>query len=165
MDASLIILWLTWTALVAALSDFLPAAVALLSSHRCPLTHPGSPLPSTIAGLRAATPRTPGIPLAVGYNRITYQTRTLFKARPMIHCDFGLAHNIRFYTTRLLKIIHNNDIAKCSAMNKFHSICKSQEVTVTVQKQTKRKCKISRIIIVIIVISFAIHSILVTIQK
>lgn len=62
--------WLTWTALVAALSDFLSTAVAQLPRHRCPLTHPRSPLPSAIAGLGAAAPRAPRVPLAVGCNRI-----------------------------------------------------------------------------------------------
>lgn len=73
----LIIPLLTWTPLVAALSDFLSGAVALLPRHRCPLTHPRSPLPPAIAGLRAAAPRTPGVPLAVGCNRITNQTAIL----------------------------------------------------------------------------------------
>lgn len=73
----LIIPALTWTPLVAALSDFLSGAVALLPRHRCPLTHPRSPLPSAIAGLRAAAPRAPGVPLAIGCNRITNQAATL----------------------------------------------------------------------------------------
>lgn len=73
----LIIPALTWTPLVAALSDFLSGAVALLPRHRCPLTHPRSPLPPAIAGLRAAAPRAPGVPLAVGCNRVTNQTAIL----------------------------------------------------------------------------------------
>ncbi|TNN62962.1 hypothetical protein EYF80_026842 [Liparis tanakae] len=39
------------------------SAITLLPSHRRPLAHPHSPLPSTVAGLRAAAPRTPRIPL------------------------------------------------------------------------------------------------------
>lgn len=65
---------LTWTPLVAALSDFLSGAVALLPRHRRPLTHPRSPLPPAVAGLRAAAPGAPGVPLAVGCNRVTNQT-------------------------------------------------------------------------------------------
>lgn len=73
----LIIPPLTWTPLVAALSDFLSGAVALLPGHRCPLTHPRSPLPPAIAGLRAAAPGAPGVPLAVGCNTVTNQTAIL----------------------------------------------------------------------------------------
>lgn len=71
VGGGLIIPALTWTALVAALSDFLSGAVTLLARHRRPLTHPRSPLPSAVAGLRAAAPRAPGVPLAVGCKRVT----------------------------------------------------------------------------------------------
>lgn len=48
-DLSLIILWLTWTALVTALSDFFSGAITLLAGLRGPLTHARSPLPAAVA--------------------------------------------------------------------------------------------------------------------
>lgn len=56
---------LTWTPLVAALADLLPGALALLSGHSGSLTQPHPPLPASVTGLRAATPGSPGVPLAI----------------------------------------------------------------------------------------------------
>lgn len=83
--------WLTWTALVTALSDFLSAAIALLPRHRCPLTHPRSPLPSAVTGLRAAAPRAPRVPLAVGCN-------TIINQKAILSCSLTI-FNISFFFT------------------------------------------------------------------
>lgn len=87
---------LTWTALVAALSDFLAAAVALLPRHRCPLTYPRSPLPATVAGLGAAAPRAPRVPLAVGCNTIINQKAILSRILTISNISFLLS----FFTLR-----------------------------------------------------------------
>lgn len=95
-------LWLTWTTLVTALPDFLPVAVALLPGLRCPLTHTDSPLPSTIAGLRATAPRTPRVPLAVRCNRSISQLET-----DILRTGFGFANktNITFIYRTLLSCL------------------------------------------------------------
>lgn len=57
----------TWAFLLVAGLDFLPAALARVALHACPLAHSEAPLPACVASLGTQAPVVPGAPLTIRF--------------------------------------------------------------------------------------------------